>query len=124
MTEDIRDIYFTCVQTTFHLNVLSPWPVIESNIFHTKYKWLTVAVYSLFKICSLIAGEPGAGGIWKTIQVSDPYFGGTDREYLIYIPSTYTPNTPAPLILGNCIFFFFKVTVHHFRKIGGYLDGH
>ena len=46
------------------------------------------------------AGEPGAGGLWRTIQTSDPYFGGTEREYLIYIPSTYTPDNPSPLVLG------------------------
>ncbi|XP_023346464.1 uncharacterized protein LOC111715385 isoform X2 [Eurytemora carolleeae] len=44
-------------------------------------------------------GEPGAGGLWRTIQTSDPYFGGTEREYLIYIPSTYTPDNPSPLVL-------------------------
>ena len=58
----------------------------------------------LFHICvyyhCISAGEPGAGGLWRTIQTSDPYFGGTEREYLIYIPSTYTPDNPSPLVLG------------------------
>ena len=47
---------------------------------------------------SLCLGLAGAGSR-ETIEVFDPYFGSVEREYLIYLPSSYADDIPHPVVL-------------------------
>merc|ERR1711892_1101032 len=46
----------------------------------------------------LLVGLSNAGSR-ESIEIVDPYLGSVEREYLIYLPSTYSEDTPHPLVL-------------------------
>jgi len=46
-------------------------------------------------LVSLAAGDRSR----ETIDVTDPYLGSVEREYLLYLPSTYSTGNPHPLVL-------------------------
>jgi len=41
----------------------------------------------------------GSGGSREVLLVEDPYFGLYEREYLLFLPSTYSDSFPVPLVL-------------------------
>ena len=48
----------------------------------------------------------------EQITVTDPYFGDYEREYLEFLPSSYTPDgQPYPLILGMYCTFNYKLNI-------------
>jgi hypothetical protein len=61
-------------------------------------------------LLSLFIGLINAG-FRQTIDIFDPYLGVVEREYLIYLPSTYSEETPHPLVLD-------------FHGHGGSAEGH
>jgi len=57
-----------------------------------------MATYSV--ILFLVINLAGANaGTRETINIEDPYLGSVEREYLLYLPSSYSEDTPHPLVL-------------------------
>ena len=57
-----------------------------------------MAIALVFSLLSIFLTLTNAGRR-ETIDVVDPYLGSVEREYLIYLPSTYSEDTPHPLVL-------------------------